>query len=99
MVHNLIGARRLVTLDRHRNCNMEILNQDAACDPAETAEAYVMLTLAAQEAESFRLHVDGCEHCQQRVAFHVDYIQAMRDAFASLAGDGVLPLKRRSAAS
>lgn len=84
---------------------MEILNQDAAClgncpsDPDETAEAYVMLKLAAQEAESFRLHVDGCEDCQPRVAFHVDYIQAMRDAAASLAGDGVLPLKRRSAAS
>lgn len=100
MVHNLSGVRRLVTLARHRNCNVEILNQDAAClgncpsDPDETAEAYVMLKLVAQEAESFRLHVDGCEHCQQRVAFHVDYIQAMRDAAASLAGDGVLPRRR-----
>ena len=105
MVYNLFGARRLVTLARHRNCNMEILNQDAAClgncpsDPDETAEAYVMRNLAPQEAESFLLHLDGCEHCQRRVAFHVDYIQAMRDAAASLAGDGVLPLKRRSAAS
>ena len=100
MVYNLSGVRRLVTLAMHRNCNVEILNQDAAClgncpsDPDETAEAYVMLKLVAQEAESFRLHVDGCEHCQQRVAFHVDYIQAMRDAAASLAGDGVLPRRR-----
>ena len=104
MVHNLSGARRLVTLARHRNCNVEILNQDAAClgncpsDPDETAEAYVMLKLVAQEAETFRLHVDGCEHCQQRVAFHVGYIQAMSAAASSLAGDG-FPLKRRSAAS
>jgi hypothetical protein len=86
---------------------MEILDQDAACpspsncpsDPDETAEGYVMRNLAPQEAESFLLHLDGCEYCQRRVAFHVEYVQAVRDAAASHAGGGVLPLKKRSAAS
>ena len=84
---------------------MEILNQHAAClgncpsDPDTTAEAYVMRKLSPQEAESFRTHLALCEQCHQRMAFHEEYVQAMRDAAASFAEDGALPLKSRSAAS
>ena len=86
---------------------MAILDQDAACpsncpsDPEETAEAYVMRKLAPLAAESFRAHVEVCEHCCRRVAFNSDYIQALRDATATatLARDAVPPLKKTSAAS
>ena len=107
MVHTVVsGVARMMTLARHRGgWEMEILDPDTACpsncpsDPEETAEAYVMRKLAPLEAESFRTHVAVCEHCRRRVAFHVDYIQALRDATVTLARDAVPPLKKRSAAS
>jgi hypothetical protein len=70
-------------------------------EPDERAEAFVMMKLLPQKAESFLLHMADCESCWQRVATYDKYVRAMKAAATSLRGRGVpcSPPKVRSAAS
>ena len=49
-------------------------------EPDERAEAFVMMKLLPQKAESFLLHMADCESCWQRVATYDKYVRAMKAA-------------------